>query len=344
LFETLCLDVLEVQQAVLVPAGTLATLAGPPLLFPEGTETSLPPLNQHAALFNRQVRCLPAAQLGLGPGADWAVPLWSSRGLDGVLYLKEKSSRNPFSEEEIEIAQTAGERLLDLLAGAEMARLAMDLLGQRLAQARVMDGQGRRVLHDEVLPELHTALLYLSEDPPAAEEKQLAMDALARAHRRIARLMREMPLPAPHHLTQSGLGAALQAMLEEDFAGQFSTVSLEIQPEAAQKTREMPLYISEALFFAARELVRNAAAHGRGEEPRRELCLQVRFTLEGGLRLVIDDNGIGYQPEPEPASDPARGSGSGLRIHSAILAAVGAGLEVTARPEGGTRAVITVYS
>lgn len=344
LFRTLCLEVLEVQQAVLVPAGALATLAGPPLVFPEESETTLPPLSQHATRFTRQVRCLSAAQIGSGAGIDWAVPLWSSRGLDGVLYLKEKTSRNPLSEEEIEIAQTAGERLLDLLAGAEMARLAMDLLGQRLAQARVMDGQGRRVLHDEVLPELHTALLYMSEDPPADKERNLAIDALVRAHRRLAGLMREIPVLAPHHLAQSGLVAALQSMLEADFAGQFFSVSLAIQPEAAQRAREIPLFINEALFFAARELIRNASSHGRGEEQNRNLCLWVNFTLQDGLHLVIEDNGIGYDPEREATPESDRGGGNGLRIHSAILAAVGASLEVTGRPEGGTRAVITVYS
>lgn len=342
LFKTLCLDVLEVQQAVLVPAGTLATLAGPPLIFPEGSQVDLSLAKPRAEQFTRLEHCLPAGQFGMSASADWVVPLWSSRGLDGVLYIKENHSRSPLSEEEIEIAQTAGERLLDLLAGAEMARLAMDLLGKRLAQARVIDGQGRRTLHDEVLPELHTALLYLSSESLGSAEKQLAMDALANAHQRIAGLMREMPLPTPHRLAQAGLGAALQALVEQDFASQFSAVSIHIQPEAADKARKIPLYVSEALFFAARELVRNAAAHGRGDQAERALQLAVCLELNSGLRLSIEDNGVGYQPEPTGSSQPGEssGSGSGLRIHSALLAAVGASLEISARPEGGTRAVI----
>ncbi|MBE0699502.1 MAG: hypothetical protein IH586_21475, partial [Anaerolineaceae bacterium] len=346
LFQTLCLEVLEVQQAVLIPAGTLATLAGPPLIFPEGSELFLPQVALYANQFTRQARFLPAAQAGMRAGADWAIPLWSSRGLDGVLYLKEKPNSNPFSEEEIEIAQTAGERLLDLLAGAEMARLAMNLLGQSLAQVRVMDGQGRRILHDEVLPELHTALLYLSEETAGPVEKNLAMDALAKAHRRIAGLMRDMPLPVPHRLAQNGLGAAIQTMLEYDFSNQFSAVAINIQPEAAQKAREMPLYVSEALFFAARELVRNAADHARGDQVDRDLCLGIHLTLDDELRLIIEDNGIGYQQDADTNGSSEqtqrKGSGSGLRIHSAILAAVGASLEISGRPEGGTQAVIRV--
>lgn len=342
LFKTLCMDVLGVEQAVLIPAGALATLAGPPLVYPEGCEISLPQVAQYANRFTRQVHFLPAAQAGMETGADWAIPLWSSRGLDGVLYLKESPRRSLFSEEEIEIAQTAGERLLDLLAGAEMARLAMNLLAQRLAQARVMDGQGRRVLHDEILPELHTALLYLSQEDASPGEKQQAMDALTKAHRRIATLMREMPMPAPHRLTQSGLGAALQTLVENDYASQFSQVSVDLQPEAVRIAGELPLYVSEALFFAARELVRNAADHARGGEAARPLCLTVQLRLENGLCLAIEDDGIGYQAEPDAGAgeNPTRRTGSGLRIHSAILAAVGASLEITNRPGGGTRASI----
>jgi signal transduction histidine kinase len=202
------------------------------------------------------------------------------------------------------------------------------------------------VLHDEVLPNLHTALLYLNEESAGPTEKQQAMNALAKAHREISDLMREMPLPLPHRLAQNGLAAAVKSLLEVDFAHQFSTVNLSIQPEAAQKARDLPLYIAEALYFAARELVRNAAAHGRGSQSERSLHLEVHFVLENELCLIIEDDGIGPQELDSPVeSNPERktsGSGNGLRIHSAVLAAVGAELEITTRPEGGTRAVIRV--
>ncbi len=368
LFETLCQNVLEVRQALLVPAGTLATLAGPPLAYPAGSEPPALDPSHWAAAFTRPVRALPAEQSGAQPGCDWAVPLWSSRGLDGVLFLGEKVNGNPFTEEEIEIAQTAGERLLDLLAGTEMARLAMDLLRQRLAQARLIDGQGRRVLHDEVLPELHTALLLLSsyaQDAPAPAEPlqsaqvskaqvQQAMEALAGAHRQIADLMREMPASAPHRLAQGGLAAALRALIEHDFASVFNEVEWQIEPEAEAYARGLPLFISEVLFFAARELVRNAAVHGReageggyGSGSQKDLHLKIGLALPGDLCLTVEDDGAGYRPEKQgsagsQAINSRGGAGSGIRIHSAMLAAVGARLEVLPLPEMGTRAVIYI--
>jgi two-component sensor histidine kinase len=100
------------------------------------------------------------------------------------------------------------------------------------------------------------------------------------------------------------------------------------------------------LFFAARELVRNAADHARGDQLERDLCLEVHLALAKELCLVIEDNGIGYQQDADTSINSElsrrKGSGNGLRIHSALLAAVGASLEISNRPEGGTRAVIRV--
>ncbi len=209
LFETLCRKVLEVRSAVLQPGGALAALAGPALFYPPDSLAYLPGPILTPDHFQTNAHCVPVREIGLPEaeqqGLQWAVPLWSSRGLDGVLFLGQKANQNPFTEEEIEIAQTAGERLLDLLAGGEMARLSMELLRQRLAQTKILEGQGRRVLHDEVLPQLHTALLYLSGSPDPSPEQRQAMAMLTELHQRIAGLMREMPLAAPQRLSQNGL-------------------------------------------------------------------------------------------------------------------------------------------
>jgi hypothetical protein len=354
LFETLCRDVLELRQAILAPTGALATLAGPPLAYPPGSVAPSIDSTGWPGKFSRQVRCLPADQAvepetgraSAPPGVEWAVPLWSSRGLDGVLFLGEKINGNPFTEEEIEIAQAAGERVLDLLAGMEMARLFMDLLRQRLAQARVMDGQGRRVLHDEILPELHTTLLHLSALAPGTAAIQQAMTSLSTAHHQIADLMREMPLPVPHRLVQGGLAAALRGLVEHDYANDFNAVEWQIEPQAVEYARELPLFVNEVLYFAARELVHNASIHGRENDglidPKindREisLCLIIKLEANHGLQLTIIDNGVGFQ---SPSPNPTAGSGNGLRIHNAMLAAVGARLEVLPLPERGTQARI----
>jgi hypothetical protein len=89
------------------------------------------------------------------------VPLWGERGLIGALLLGERRDGGLYSQEEIEIARAGGERLIDAQASAEMARRLMEIQRQRLAESQVIDRRTRRVLHDDVLPRLHTAMLLL---------------------------------------------------------------------------------------------------------------------------------------------------------------------------------------
>jgi signal transduction histidine kinase len=240
-----------------------------------------------------------------------------------------------------------------MLAGVEMARLAMDLLRQRLSQQRVLEGRSRRVLHDEVLPELHTAILYLSGQQDVPPGVRQAIETLARAHRNISDLMRDSLPNVPQRLEQGGLVQALQAVLEGDLAGEFSAVKWQVDQGAAEALGRFPLLVSEVVYFAGRELLRNAARHGRGGDSARPLHLTVALEQNDGLRLVVEDDGVGLShragqgyltPSGAPRADGqghlAGGTGSGLRFHSAMLAAVGASLEVGSCPGCGTRGVI----
>jgi two-component sensor histidine kinase len=264
----------------------------------------------------------------------WAVPLWSQETLAGVLFLGDKRTGGPYSEEEIELAQAGGERLLDRLAGAEVVRLSLELLRQRLTEARVLEGQGRRVLHDEVLPELHTALLYLSADKAPNQD---AVEMLSQAHRRISDLLHSgAAAGAPDRLAQAGLIGALRALLENDFAAEFERVDWEVDPQAQSQSLGLQPFAAETAYYAARELVRNAAKYARGGDSGRKIVLEVRLTgKKERLSLEICDNGVGPH-------EPLDGNGAGLRIHSALLAAAGGSLEVSRAGSGGTRGVITI--
>jgi len=334
LFETLCWDLLETRAGVLVPSGRLAALVGPALVFPADERPGHPDLPSGMEAQSGRVRCLSTGDERL----PWAVPLWTREMPAGFLYLGEKRSGGPYSEEEIELAQAGAERLLDLLAGSEMARVSLDLLRQRLVEARLIEGQGRRVLHDEVLPELHTAMLYLSGgdgDANTAESRD-AVAILGAAHRRISDLLRASSPDVPARLARDGLAAALRGILEADFAAEFASITVEVEPEAEAKARLLAPFAAEAVYFAAREVLRNAARYGRGGEPERKLALDLRLARQGeGLALTIRDDGVG------PGGHSAEGrTGSGLRIHSAMLAAVGGSLEVGQAPAGGTQALL----
>jgi signal transduction histidine kinase len=104
---------------------------------------------------------------------------------------------------------------------------------------------------------------------------------------------------------------------------------------AIEHARQLPLFASEVMFYAAQEAIRNAARHGRGSNAQRQLHLDVAVRQNAGVQIVIGDDGVGR------AANQANGEpGSGLRFHSTMLAVIGGTLSVEDRSGGGTLVTI----
>ncbi len=169
-FRALCEGVLGTQIAYLVPLGPLAPLGGRGLAYPANASFSLRALPGITARFHTpQEICIPLDSEQYS-GAAWAIPLWSERGLIGVLLLGNKRDGRLYTQEEMEIARATGERLIDTQASTEMARRLMALQRERLAESQIIDQRTRRVLHDDVLAHLHTAILRLSSPQAGTAE------------------------------------------------------------------------------------------------------------------------------------------------------------------------------
>ncbi len=324
-FEALCRHVLGTQAAYLIPVGPLAPLVGSGLAFPSGNVIPALSLADLSARFTSpQTMCVPLQAAHYG-GATWAIPLWSERGLIGVLLLDEKSNGSLYTQEEIEIARASGERLIDTQASAEMARRLMALQRQRLVENQVIDRRSRRALHDDVLPRLHTAMLTLSAaqpDPPTAVLS--VVDMLADVHRQIADLLHEMPANVAPELGRLGLIAALRKALDEELSSAFDRVDWQIQPDAENEMQNIPLLTTEVLYYAAREAIRNAGHYGRGTQDRRPLHLKIQIKWCKGLEILIEDDGVGL----DQAERSGSGSGHGLALHSTMMAVIGGSLAV----------------
>ena len=264
--------------------------------------------------------------------AVWAIPLWNGRGLCGILALGEKLDNGLYTQEEIEIARTAGERLVDLQASAEISRRLMALQRRQLAESQVLDRRARRVLHDDVLPQLHTILLSLSAANPGGETSE-AQTLLAGVHRQISDLLRDLPAAAPPELRRLGLAAALQRVVEDELRPAFDEVSWQAAPQAVQAASELQPMQAEVVYYAAREVVRNAARHARPAGSNLPLRLEARLDWNEGLEIVIQDNGVGL----EHANGTQAGSGQGLALHSTLLAVIGGSLSVESEPGAYTR-------
>jgi signal transduction histidine kinase len=327
-FAALCRHVLGARCGYLVALGPMAPLAGPPLAYPE--PAPLPSLED-------VIRRLASPQTLRAPldpavyaGAAWAISLWGERGLIGLLLLGEKAGGGLYTQEEMEIARASGERLVDMQAAAEMGRRLLALQRQRLVATQVADRQTRRMLHDDVLPQLHAALLALAA---GGEDVQTATSLIGDAHRQIANLLRDVPPAVTPGVARLGvLGALEQALAEFDLA--FDEVVWEVEPGAAERLRALPPLTAEVLFYAAREAVRNAARHGRGEDGGPLKLRVCAAAADGAVMLVVEDDGVGL--------DPAGAYGRGLALHSTTLAVVGGALAVESGAGRGTRVRLEV--
>ena len=341
LFRTLCRDVLDAERAGLLLVGPLED-EEPRWIGYRWDKAPTINLAMLAAGDDCLVRLDATA---------WALPLADKRGAVGALVLGPRVRGSDYTAEEMDVARAAGERILDVVAGAQVARLATDLLRQRITEAKVLGAQSKRVLHDEVLPQLHLALLYLSTIDSDADALAQAQDSLTQAHRTLSDLMRDMAVhgtlrvAAPHHLDRDGLTAALQRTLAHDFYDGFDAVDWRVGDDLP----DLPPFVAEVVFYAAQEAVRNAARYGRGDDPARPLHLTVEIANANGLRVVVRDDGVGLRPTKQklpgglkPPGSDGGGSGTGLLFHRAMLAVVGGTLTVESRPGHGTTVVIAV--
>ena len=340
-FHALCFDILYARLAYLAALGPTAPLVGPPLSYPGNNITILPPLTELVA----QLDSPEIDSLSIDPqiygGAVWALPLWSERGLIGIFLLGEKRGGGMYAQEEIEIARITGERLIDTRASAEMARRLMTIQRERLAQSQVIDQQTRRVLHDDILPSLQLSLIKVSSSQLNTNGAEIAsvdevVGSLTDVHRQISDLLHDMPTVTAPDVARLGLLTALRRTVDNELAQAFDDVSWRIAPIAAEKVRDIPTLTAETIFYAAREVVRNAAKYGRAEDGKPfTLCIDADW--QEGLRLQIEDNGVGLD-----AATDDKGSGQGLALHSTMMAVVGGTLETDSVRGQYTRVTIAL--
>jgi signal transduction histidine kinase len=329
-FESLCRDVLIARAAALIPRGPLAALVGEALVYPAGFAEKLPDLDRIPA--PPKVLCWPLAGVSTEIW-EWLVPLWSERGPSGILCLGPKTDGSLYAQEEMEIARSICERLIDTLASAEMARRLIALQRQRLAESQVIDRRARRVLHDEVLPQLHAVLLALRSDQPVSTE---TIDLLAASHHQIADLLRAGQAVTATEVSRRGLIGALRRTVTDEFASAFDQVRWELPPGVDAGLALLSPVTAEVVYYAAREAIRNAARHGRvGERP---LSLRVAVTKsEDHWLLIIEDNGGGFEPIALPES-----SGSGLSLHTTMMMVVGGALTIESVQNEFSRVVLQI--
>ena len=288
----------------------------------------------------------------------WVLPIRDELGVVALLYLGPRHDGSVFTEEDMDIAHACGQRILDTLRDHEAMQAVAGLLRRRIVDVKLLGAQHRRILHDEVLPQMHLALLRLEtlrsslnqntvpmrasgsvdtlNRPECLSSQREALDdavhIISDAHRGLAAMMRATAPSAPHRLERDGMLHAIHTMLRQDFQQAFDEVRWDISEETMCHIDEMiPPALAELVFAAVQEAFRNAARHGRGADLHRQLCLSVQASYTPHLEILVSDDGVGIGA----ASSTTTGTGGGLLTHSALLAIAGGSLTVKSSPEGG---------
>ena len=353
LFFHLCHDVLAVQFAYLtVTAGTLKRNFN--YRWPQEAVlgSKLIALNKRGNIVAETPKRVQITLHGQ-PMICWVLPIFDERGLVAALYLGPRDDGGAFTDEDMALAQACGQRILDTLGDHEAMQAVAGLLRRRIVDVKLLGAQQRRVMHDEILPQMHLALLRLETlrstsdmrrgDPESLESSEVcreqvlheAIDTISDAHRRLATMMRTTAPGAPHRLERDGMMHAIRTMLEQDFQSAFDEIEWYVSEETATAIDEVtPPAIAELIFAAVQEALRNAARHARGRDVHRHLrlTLSASYNREGPyLEVIVADNGVGITS----ASSATTGTGGGLLTHSALLAIAGGSLNIKSSPGEG---------
>jgi signal transduction histidine kinase len=336
-FQALCKDVLGVKQAFLIPLGIFGPLAGNTIFYPddlgdEGHEELLAEIRRFLTNTPGFAPLLLPESRFFGRNSI-AIPLWSERGLIGTLVLGEKKNDSLYTQEEIEIARTMGERLIDSKASSELAHKLIELQRQRLSETRLIDQQTRRTLHDDILPRLQSTMIKLSSK---AMDTDTVLEEMGAIHHQLTTVMHELPTLQEPELAQRGLVEALKVSIENEYRSCFTSVAWQVDQKSVENTKSIPPFVVDVLYHATREAVRNAARHGRQSESDRPINLQITISWDDRLVIWIQDDGIGFDATIKNSAN----TGQGLALHSTLMAVVGGLLAVDSIPDKFTSVIL----
>jgi PAS domain S-box-containing protein len=237
-----------------------------------------------------------------------------------------------------EALRQSEEHLAERTALAEWRASQLQRLTAELTQAEERERRRlARVLHDHLQQILVAAKLEIFQ-----MGKRMQAGGLAAGTERIRNLLDEAIEESrslatelsPPVLYEQGLAAGLQWLGQQTQAKLLLTTS--VQADATAEPNDDTIRVF--LFQAARELILNAAKHGRPTS----VTISLSNVDEGYLRLTVTDDGVGC--DPNRLSSGSGEAGFGLFSIRERLALIGGSLEITSTPGQGTKATMTAPS
>jgi PAS domain S-box-containing protein len=249
------------------------------------------------------------------------IPMFVSgemRGYIGIQHIEQGAYR----AEEVELAQALAHHVMLALHGQEV--------GEQQRQAAILKERTRmaRDIHDTlaqgftgVVVQMEAAEEALLEEDPenvvrhVRRARELARESLGEARRSVHALR-------PQALEKAAFADALKAIIKNTTAG----TSLRADFRIKGKPRELGSAVEENLLHIGQEALSNALKHAHATN------FQARLAFDSdAVRLELRDNGEGF------LVDTVNGEGFGLIGMKERAEQIGATLEVSSEPGGGTR-------
>ena len=251
---------------------------------------------------------------GITDGA-W-VPVCPDGTLHGVLAIS--TSGEPVPDECVERCQALG-HLLELALSNWAAHQTLEQQATAEERRRIA-----RELHDGLAHELAFIASKTrgttGDTAGAAAQRQLA-DAADRALDEARRAISVLSSARPQSLANA------VAQTAEDLGARLDMeVHLDLMDDI-----EIPGDVTENLLRILREAMTNAAKHGASRE------VTVRLERSDGVRLVVEDDGCGFDPQGD-----SRASGFGLLSMKERAESIGGSLNLESAPARGTRVEVAV--
>jgi len=249
------------------------------------------------------------------------VPIVARGAVVGAFYLTDKEGTSEFSVEDQE--------LIELLAPHAAVAMENARLHERSRELSIVEERNRlaRELHDSLVQKLFGVVLaaqsagtLLERDSGAAREQvervgELAQEAVAELRSLVFQLR-------PAEIETEGLGAALRKHVDVLREAHEADISLELRGEP-----RLRFGVDDEVFRIAQESLQNALRHSGARR------IDVRLDEDaGGLRLVVADDGSGF----EPGEAGLRSRRLGLTSMEERARALGGRLAIESAPGAGT--------
>lgn len=315
-FDILCSEILETSSALFINESKIPFITDLILRYPVDSPNSNklnPNTFKKTNLFFEKENI---AYLEEENDSDFALCLKveNDRSGDGLLFLGQKINGGLYSEEEIETARTVVSWMLSSLISESNSLILGSLQKKHIEDQRISDYKTRRMLHDEILPEIHSSILILSRvqnESAFLEQIRLLTDL----HKRISSFLRELP-DTSLEIQRLGLIDALIRRTDSEF--ETSWFDWSYDPGLQERFPISKPETLEVLFYACRESIRNAVKYSEeGERKRISVSFFEKNTDKKGILIQIKNR------IERRRNSSVQSAGQGLKIHSALLKVFG---------------------